>query len=128
MTRIFWEGGCDTLLARRNRMRDTSVLWLVARRTGMGPGSLDVLMNNPHAVSCRVELGPVAPGPALRLAGDVLGAPPTRKLSRMLARAGGNPGLLVALSRGLLEEGSVQVAGGWPTYVRTGIRGACAMR
>ncbi|HET9648322.1 MAG TPA: AAA family ATPase [Microlunatus sp.] len=75
------------------------------------PLSADVvrLVEDLHdARATSVRLGPLAPADLRTLAADHLGAPPGPALSAMLAGAGGNPLLALALLRSLADEGMLR--------------------
>ena len=78
-----------------------------------GPASADVVhlvedLNDAGAATLR--LGPLAPADVRTLASDHLGAAPGPALSAMLAGAGGNPLLALALLRSLADEGMLRYA------------------
>jgi DNA-binding CsgD family transcriptional regulator len=59
-----------------------------------------------------LDLRPMETDEVAELASGVLGAPPGRRLSGLLARAGGNPLYVAELADSLVREGSVRVTGG----------------
>lgn len=90
------------------------VVWLVARRPGAGPAGpvrSGPPLDDPYDRSERLLLGPLGPAAALRLAEDVLGAPPAPALTQLLHRADGHPRLLIELLAGLRDEGKLRLDG-----------------
>ncbi|MGA5496250.1 LuxR C-terminal-related transcriptional regulator [Streptomyces cinereoruber] len=101
----------DALLARCRPRYGGSVAWLVARRTGAGPGRLDALLAGSAGHTERITLDALRAPASLQVAADILGAPASAPLARVLDGAGGHPGLLVELVRGMREEHLVRVEG-----------------
>ncbi|QNP64237.1 helix-turn-helix domain-containing protein [Streptomyces genisteinicus] len=101
---------CDALLARHRRHRAGGpVVWLVARHGGAGAGRLDAVLAGSVGRTERITLGPLGGPASLQVAADILGAPPSAPLARVVRSAGGHPELLVELVRGLWEERLVRV-------------------
>jgi DNA-binding CsgD family transcriptional regulator len=99
----------DVLLARRHAQHGSKVVWLVARRSGMGSRTLDALVSSSIGHNERITLGALGAAASFQVAVDVLGVPPDPLLARVLARAGGHPKLLVELLEGMREENTLRV-------------------
>ncbi|UJW30245.1 LuxR C-terminal-related transcriptional regulator [Saccharothrix sp. AJ9571] len=98
-------------------LRDSPVTWLLARRDGTeqgpnGAAAARLFDRLAEAGAVRLRLGPLSDEAAAALAGEVLDAPPGDDLAALIAEAGGNPALLVALAEGWREEDAVRVRDG----------------
>jgi DNA-binding CsgD family transcriptional regulator len=89
------------------------ILWVLAGRGGDPASSLErafAFLETKGAV--RLGLPALSPQAVSELIGDIIGADPPDSLLAMAEGAGGNPGLLVELTEGLLDEGAVEVTDG----------------
>ncbi|MFC9946653.1 P-loop NTPase family protein [Streptomyces pratensis] len=100
----------EALLARRHAQYGGGALVrLVARRRGTVPGTPDALVAWPPGHTERISLDALRAPASLQVAADLLGAPPSAALARVLRRAGGHPKLLVELVEGMREEQLLRV-------------------
>ncbi len=106
---LLGEEASDALLAERHARYGSEVVWLVARRSGMGSRALDALVSSSIGHHERITLDALGPAAASEVAVDILGVPPSGPLARVLGRAGGHPRLLVELLEGMREEGTLLV-------------------
>ncbi len=111
---VQWLDDLSAFLLRSlpGRLAGSPVAWLLTSRSGSLP-LLAALSDDPAGdpLFTRVELGPLAASDIIALAGDHLGAVPSRATRQMLERSGGNPFLAVQVVSGLL---SAQVQGSDP--------------
>lgn len=96
------------------RFADESAIWVLARCTGKGGPAVDRLFSMLREAESAefVMLEPLPESAVVALAADRLGAEPDAALLAYAEGADGNPGALVALLDGLVEEGRVRVADG----------------
>lgn len=106
-------GTLHEVQALARRLDSYPLLWLLAGRPGGVGGPLARMFAALEASGAqRVELTPLPDGAVALVLTDVVGAEPQPDLLELAAGGGGNPGLLVDLAEGLLEEGAVQVTSG----------------
>ncbi|MFH9606528.1 LuxR C-terminal-related transcriptional regulator [Streptomyces sp. NPDC017448] len=99
----------------RERLRPSPggrTVWMTATPPGTPPRRAHGIDVPPFLCTMRLVLGPLSDGAARALASDLLDARPAAPLRRMLQQAGGHPGLLTELVRGLQEEGSLRTVSG----------------
>ncbi|RKT54785.1 response regulator transcription factor [Saccharothrix australiensis] len=96
-------------------------VWLVARRTATGPRPADVLPPALPGRTAIVALPPLTAAASVDLATDLLGAVPDAPLTRLVASAGGHPGLVVELVLGLREDDALRITAGRARLVREGL-------
>ncbi|MFE9457111.1 LuxR C-terminal-related transcriptional regulator [Streptomyces californicus] len=101
--------------ASRVRPRAAShTVWMTTAPPGARAGGIDV---PPFRCTMRLVLGPLSRGAARDLVSDLLEARPSAPLRRLLEQAGGHPGLLTELVRGLQEEGRLRTVSGMTELV-----------
>lgn len=110
-------GWAERTAALPRGLHHDHVVWVTARRTGMGPDPTSVLLSDPTSRCERIALGPLAPSAALELAADTLGALPSPLLLRLVEQLDGHPRLIVELLTGMREERSIRVDGDEATLV-----------
>ncbi|MFI1799465.1 LuxR C-terminal-related transcriptional regulator [Streptomyces sp. NPDC020379] len=110
-------GWAERTAALPRGLRHDHVVWVAARRTGMGPDPTCVLLSDPTSRCERIALGPLAPSAALELAADTLGALPSPLLLRLVEQFQGHPRLIVELLAGMREERSIVVDGAEATLL-----------
>ncbi|RLU80662.1 hypothetical protein CTZ27_34765 [Streptomyces griseocarneus] len=103
--------------AFRRAAHHDRVVWVVARRTGMGPDPSCLLLSDPTSRFERVVLGALPRTAALELAADLLGAALSPLLVRLVEQFDGHPRLITELLTGLREEQGVQIADGRATLL-----------
>jgi len=97
-----------TMLALRSlapRLAESSVMWLLARRPIPPTPTLDTViatLSSSHATV--TGLAPLQADVVAAMANDVLGGPPDRALSVLIAKCGGNPFLILELLQVLDDE------------------------
>ncbi|MGW5939002.1 helix-turn-helix transcriptional regulator [Streptomyces celluloflavus] len=98
------------------RLRNSPLVWLTARRTEREPAetAARTLARPPRDPpgTLRITLGPLSDDAVSQLFADRLGGPPDAELCTLLGLAQGNPRLLAAVCRQLLEHGGVRVESG----------------
>jgi DNA-binding CsgD family transcriptional regulator len=103
-----------TFLALRtltSELASYPLVWILSRTIGDGDvgGLYDVLERDG---ATRITLEALDDHAVAEIVADVLGASPEPDLLTLASGAGGNPFLLVALLRGLKDEGTVEIIGG----------------
>jgi DNA-binding NarL/FixJ family response regulator len=89
------------------------ILWIFAKPTSADRNEAALLfdvLERDGAV--RIQLAPLDQEAQMLMIGDLLGAPPDAKLSELTGEAAGNPGMLVELLRGLVDQGAIKISGG----------------
>ncbi|MDT8913887.1 LuxR C-terminal-related transcriptional regulator [Amycolatopsis sp. PS_44_ISF1] len=104
------------------QLRDAPVTWLLARGDGTGPArtgspAARLFDRLEEAGARRLRLAGFSGAAASDLAARILGGEPDEELTALLAEAGGNPALLVALAAGLDEENTVRISDGYAKLV-----------
>ncbi|GAA0373138.1 helix-turn-helix transcriptional regulator [Streptomyces blastmyceticus] len=110
-------GWAERTAALRRGLHHDHVVWVAARRTGMGPDPSCVLLSDPTSRCERISLGPLPPTAALELAADTLGAVPSPLVVRLVEQFDGHPRLIVELLTGMREEQSIRIDGDEATLV-----------
>ncbi|MGW1075609.1 LuxR C-terminal-related transcriptional regulator [Streptomyces sp. NPDC002537] len=103
--------------ALRNGPHHDRVVWVVARRTGLGPDPAGLLLSDPTDHCERIALGALSSSAALELAADLLGAAPSPLLARLVEEFDGHPRLIVELLTGMREEQNIQIVDDRSTLV-----------
>src|SRR4051812_8413425 len=106
----------ETLAALRTivaGLAGAPVAWMLAARDGEAPPELHAAVDQLLGDGGRhVALRPLSPVAVAQVVDDALGGAPAGPLLALAAKADGNPALLVALLRGLREDGLVRHAAG----------------
>lgn len=105
-------------------LADRPVAWLLARRGTSARGDAGLLFDLLEEEGAgRVVLRPLDGDAVAELAADALTGTPEGELAELVAQAGGDPLLLLALLTGLREEGSVVVEAGAARLAGTAVAG-----
>ncbi|MCC3771273.1 LuxR family transcriptional regulator [Streptomyces sp. UNOC14_S4] len=107
----------ETAGVLRKAAHHDRVVWVVARRTGMGPDPSCLLLSDPTSRFERLVLEALPRAAALELAADLLGAALSPLLARLVEQFDGHPRLITELLTGLREEQSIQVVDGRATLL-----------
>jgi DNA-binding CsgD family transcriptional regulator len=104
------------------RAADSPIAWIVAVRSHGRPSGVMRLFSRLRECGAQtVTLDPFDDGATAQVVADVVGAEPTPELLAFAAGASGNAALVVALARGLVDDGLLHVDGGAATLVATNV-------
>ncbi|MEU4292497.1 AAA family ATPase [Kribbella sp. NPDC026596] len=107
------EATLAALAALTRQLASYPVLWVLCARSEDLSGAAHTMLSRLEAAGAlTIALGPLSDAAVIELATDLLGGTPDDGLLQVLERVQGHPFLLTELSRGLREEGLVEVVGG----------------
>jgi DNA-binding CsgD family transcriptional regulator len=110
----------SALWTLRWQLSPCPLTWILARGTaGRGDAVARLFAALERDGAVRLRLEPLAEDAVVGLVSEALGAAPDPGLIALCGGAGGNPALVVALVRGLRDEGALRIEGGRAELVAT---------
>jgi DNA-binding CsgD family transcriptional regulator len=93
-------------------LRDRPIVVFMAQRWLPLNPAIEDMLERAHPLVELLELGPLPPGAIVALVRDLTGGEPGSVLTKLVAGAGGNPGMVINLIDGLRDAGALTVHGG----------------